>query len=536
MAQVVKNNIVAQNVLNTLNMNNTELAKSLRKVSSGMKINGAGDGASEYSIGERMDVMIRSLGQDICNTKTGQSILKTAEGGIQEIINNIRSMKELAINSANDTNTDWDRATIEKEFSSRMTTIADIAATTNYNGKLLLNGEYYEPSAVEVTLPPVSISTPVSGRGIVPNEIDDLTKAFSAVSGTSVGGAFTRADLGASATKSYTGDPIQVKIDFSGALKDGSAPSCPADFDQQGFFILCTGCPQYVNIKFDASTSISTYVPNASTTVGMAREYVIGIKDVTDVANLPKAVFDGIKNATGRTEEALKGCYLNSDDTKRTDIAMPGGGTWNPDFSITDYKEFAKDSTDGKSIAMDGEHNLRILDNGDGTYSLWRMRGPSMGINDKGVHEIDPPAPSPTPRSTANYTKGNPLIIHTGTKANQHLVVYINSMHPIAMGLNRASVVTREKAVQSLNIVDKALEYSLNEITRIGAYQLELEHTENNLVIAEENTTSSKSTIQDADMAKEMQLYNRNNVLSQAAQSMLAQANQNLGSVLDLLQ
>ena len=530
MAQVVKNNIMAQNALNTLNMNNTELAKSLRKVSSGAKINGAGDGASEYSIGERMDVMIRSLGQDICNTKTGQSILKTAEGGIQEIINNIRSMKELAINSANDTNTDWDRATIEKEFSSRMTTIADIAATTNYNGKLLLNGEYYEPREVDVTpvIDPTPTPAPSSGRGIVPNELSDLASAFSPVGGTTASGSMSSGLPGVMATKSYNGNPMQVKMDFSGALKDGSAPSCPADFDQQGFFILCAACAQFVNIKFDASTNSSSYMPNASSTVKAAREYVIGIKDVTDVADLPKAVFEGIKNAAGRTEEALIRCYLNPDGTNRTDSLS--------DFPPETYIANAKDSADGKSIAVDGEHNLRVVDNGDGTYSLWRSSGPQMGINDEGVHEIDPPAPSPTPRSTTDYTKGNPLIIHTGTKANQHLVVYINSMHPIAMGLNRASVVTREKAVQALGIVDTALQYSLNEITRIGAYQVELEHTENNLVIAEENTTSSKSTIQDADMAKEMQLYNRNNVLSQAAQSMLAQANQNLGSVLDLLQ
>ena len=155
-----------------------------------------------------------------------------------------------------------------------------------------------------------------------------------------------------------------------------------------------------------------------------------------------------------------------------------------------------------------------------------------MGISDEGVHETDPPGPDPNERAR----NGNPLIIHTGPKANQHLRVYINSMHPIAMGLNKAAVNPWERAVESIDIIDKALDYALNENTRMGAYQVRLNETEENLVAAEENTTSSMSTIRDADMAKEMATYTKNNVLSQTAQSMLSHANQNIGSTIDLLQ
>ena len=112
MAMVVKNNMSAVSTLNTLNKNNSEMAKSLKKVSSGLRITGASDGASEYSIGKRMDVLIRALGQDIENTKTGRNLVNTAEGGIQEIINLLRDMKEKALDSANDHNSDIDRATI----------------------------------------------------------------------------------------------------------------------------------------------------------------------------------------------------------------------------------------------------------------------------------------------------------------------------------------------------------------------------------------------------------------------------------------
>ncbi|WP_318253533.1 flagellin [Selenomonas sp. AB3002] len=100
----------------------------------------------------------------------------------------------------------------------------------------------------------------------------------------------------------------------------------------------------------------------------------------------------------------------------------------------------------------------------------------------------------------------------------------------------RVSVATREKAVASLATFDYALAKALDMQTTIGSIQMRLEHTINNLTVSSENVQSSESTIRDADMAKEMTGYTKNNVLMQAAQSMLAQANQSSSSVLSLLQ
>lgn len=122
--------------LGELKKNDTTLGKELKKVASGMKVNSAGDGASEYAISEKMRVRLRSLDQDIENVQTGKNLVRTAEGGIQEIVNNLRSMKTMAIDSANDHNTDTDRATIDKEFQQRIEEIDDIANTTNYNRRL----------------------------------------------------------------------------------------------------------------------------------------------------------------------------------------------------------------------------------------------------------------------------------------------------------------------------------------------------------------------------------------------------------------
>jgi len=128
--------------LGELKKNDTTLGKELKKVASGMKIGGAGDGASEYAISEKMRVRLRSLGQDIENAQTGKALVKTAMGGLENIQDNLREMKAMAINAANDHNTDADRATLQKEFSQRMEQIDDIAATTNYNGKILLDERY----------------------------------------------------------------------------------------------------------------------------------------------------------------------------------------------------------------------------------------------------------------------------------------------------------------------------------------------------------------------------------------------------------
>jgi len=131
---------------------------------------------------------------------------------------------------------------------------------------------------------------------------------------------------------------------------------------------------------------------------------------------------------------------------------------------------------------------------------------------------------------------GDPLVIHHGTKANQALHVYISSMHTDALGIDTASVVTRQEATSALSQIDEAIEYALDNATRVGAYSQQLAFTQANLVTANENTEASESVIRDADMAQEMMHYARENVLAQAAQSMLGQANQAGSSVLSLLQ
>lgn len=590
MAMTVRNNVAAMYALNQLGRNDSDLTKQLKKVSSGMRINSAADDASGYAISVRLRSLEGAYGQDIQNAQTGANLVAVAEGGIQSVVDNLRTMKEMMLNARNDTNTDADRATIQKEFDKRLETITDIAAETNYNGKLLLNGQYSSPSEYEETKiietvtpktihigPPSVTVLPESSPASDPvygitqdNKIEQLASKFAPANADTTLSTNKKV-RGKECSQTYRsgGSQAQIKIDFSGSKVDGNPAVYPSDFDGQGFAILCAGCPQYVNIKFDASTTASTYNshPNPRTdgdySNDWSREYIIGIQGVSDEDSLEKALFDGIKNATNRVD--LWKNYVSEDKTKRINGA---------DHSIERYLAAAVDTDD--SISIDPEHNLRIAKNPSGTgYIFERDWGPTIGIFDEGIYltkTTTTPGTEGVPSEGTTivdegydttilevsyktitemvFKEGNPLIIHTGVKQNQYIPVFINSMHPIALGINGARVdddrildktepvgdPAVNKFAALLQQMDDAIDYALNEIVRMGAYRQRLEMTENNLTTAQENTVSAKSTIVDADMAKEMTGYTKANVLAQTAQSMVAQANQNLGGVLDLLQ
>ena len=147
MAMTILNNSSTALSLGELNKNINKLGKTLTKVSTGQRIVRASDDAASFAISEKMREQIRSLEQDIQNVQNGGAMLRTAHGGIENIVDELRSLKELAINAANDSNTDEDRAIIQKEFDKRRDTINDIATWTNYNTKPLLDGTYARPIA-----------------------------------------------------------------------------------------------------------------------------------------------------------------------------------------------------------------------------------------------------------------------------------------------------------------------------------------------------------------------------------------------------
>ncbi|MBQ9364603.1 MAG: flagellin [Schwartzia sp.] len=575
MAMTIMNDASVAMSLGELNKNISTLGKQLKKVSSGQRINGAGDDASGYAITVRLRVLENAYGQDIRNTQNGSKLIAVAEGGIQSILTNLRTIRELTLNARNDTNTDADRATIQKEIDGCLATIDDVASTTTYNGRILLNGDYFSPSREQYvfrtlaeeyggtrTLDPARIVNSTPNGTVYANTLTNLFDAglsdpgnSSITSPTTLIGCDSnneniRKDRewaigldGFTVGSQGSGNINRVTLDFSAAQINGQ-PATVADFDGQGLTMMCQysgQCAEFVSIRFDASQPIGSGLllhdpddfydgegnplydenGNSANPYYEHHEYVIGIGGATTVSDIPRAVYEGIKSITDN---------FNTWASLQTGNDNLGVGIENIAFA-----------------SMDDVHNVQISKTADGkyvlsqdTWAMWIYDG--IKTDDTGID-----IPYSSSRQNVDGIRGNPLVIHTGPKANQALNVYINDMHIKSLRIDGLRVddnriadktepMTMNKFAQMLLDIDNAIGYTLNEMTRMGAYRQRLEHTENNLVTAQETTVNSASTMADADMAKEMTEYTKANVLAQASQSMLAQANQNSSQVMSLLQ
>ncbi len=531
-------NASAQFSLNEVNSHTNEAGKALAKISSGMKINSAGDNSADYAISERMRVQIRALNQNTQNVQNGSALLKTAERGVSQIVENLRSMKELAVDSANDSNTDEDRKTLQKEFEQRMDTINELVYATRYNGKILLDGRYDRPA-----LGAIPVKNLVDAFKASYAAVEDLDRHFSKSSNATeadpanwifqVDKSFNKTDDSAS--------NFSVEVDFSAMDTEGS-PLLDS-LHGQGFSILCGGCQQYINILFNANKTVdeSTYNANASSTNTMAREFIIGVKDVTSAEDLAQAVFEGISAV-------------------RNQITQVAGFTSTAD-----------------DFLLDATHKLRIrLDPNDSSKVLFTKDSLAMQFRN-GI--IPNPDMDELEALEKKKTTG-PLWVHHGVQNDQHTNFYVADLRTSALGtgqlfnggslinesdiarydalndnstkqsewvatLKKAenkvvddiSVKTKEDANIAIRVLDGALDYTLNEATHLGAYLQRLEHTDANVLTMSENAQNTESIIRDADMAKEMTNYTKYHMLAQSAQAMLAQAvKQNNGAVLGLLQ
>ncbi|EJU27621.1 flagellin [Selenomonas sp. CM52] len=434
MALVVKNNMMAVNTLNTLNKNQSALSTSLKQVSSGMKINGAVDDASGYAISERMRVQIRSLDQDNQNTQNGNSMMKVAEGAVSSTVDILKTLKEKVINAANDTNTDDDRLTIQKELNQSIDQINDNANIT-FNGKYLVDGTHNQKvTATTTTFTNQAMST--------------ATEATSALTGL---------------------------LDRTGRnLNIHSQDTITVSYVNQG---------KTVTTSFTVSTCTFKDI----------------IGKISGVGKMAAAV--GASSIIG-TNVAGDTVYTASGESA---VSIYAGGTGV-----------------GNSI-------------GGITFSITDTQG---NINKSANAVLD--AFSETVRAQDN-SQDNSMNFQIGTRANQAIRVGMTDMRAQALGLQGSdgstlNISTRDKANAAINVLDNAISKALDQQTTIGAVQSRLNYTSQNLTTASENVQASESTIRDADMAKAMTNYTKNNVLMQAAQAMLAQANQSSSGVLSLLQ
>mgnify|MGYP004521068493 FL=1 len=615
MAMVVKNNMSAITTLNTLNKNSSALSKSLQKVSSGMKINSAADDASGYAISERMRVQIRSLDQANQNTQNGNSMMKVAEGAVSSTVDILKTLKEKAINAANDSNTDADRQTIQKELDQSIDQINDNANVT-FNGKYLVDGsKNSQGNATYTTLTNQSLDvntkasdelTSLKARNgdsleIVATDsitvsyvqagkthsttfnvkkddgkiatlqdiftkaeqIDDTSKIFADVTNESVKKSAgneavgkAEADMLAKDTALY-GAATAAKIDTTKVLKyEDKATIDDADVTPAS----ATGAAA-ATVTDDLAKAISDYNANAAN----ADKKI----DVTAFdTQLDKTAAD-YKLGTGASTAGVgKANWKNSDKIAFLETLSKDENARNSTDTIikaalTAYDAYvtARGDSDAAHTAVVSSATVGIDAAGDKVDTASGEKGISITANDSGIagqisgFNISVRDSKGNVKKSANAaldafgetiraqnkSADNALTFQVGSNANQSIKVGLTDMRAEALGLKGAdgttlNISTQTKANAAVNVLDNALQKALDQQTTLGSVQSRLEYTSSNLTTASTNVQSAESTIRDADMAKEMTEYTKNNVLMQAAQSMLAQANQSSSSVLSLLQ
>ena len=602
MAMVVKNNMTAINTLNTLNKNSSALSKSLQKVSSGMKINSAADDASGYAISERMRVQIRSLDQANQNTQNGSSMMKVAEGAVSSTVEILKTLKEKAVNAANDSNTDSDRQTIQKELDQSIDQINDNANVT-FNGKYLVDGsKNSKGNATYTVLTNQSLSTDTkagdllttlkarSGDSLEIVDTDKVTvsyvqagKTYSTTfdaKGAKLQDIFTKAEQINESSKIFA-DATNESVRAS----DGkSADEAKTAMENANNALYGAATQPDYTVKAGEAGSVEALINAKAGGAAKDLDTNVAVKVVQAVVNYNKTAVDGekidvdaLKNYmtvgdaanptnTGNTLDVAtvtgKAEFMKalSSDANYAKLKATEADVATADTNYGAYKKAKTDfdnahtavvssSTVGIDAAGDkvdtasGEKGISITANKEGIGG--QISGLNISITDsKGNVKKSANAAldafSETVRAQ-NESQDNAINLQVGASANQSIKVGLTDMRAEALGLKGAdgttlNISTQGKANAAINVLDNAIQKALDQQTTIGSVESRLEYTSSNLTTASENVQASESTIRDADMAKEMTNYTKNNVLLQAAQSMLAQANQSSSNVLSLLQ
>lgn len=448
MSLVIKNDASAVHILNCMQRNQNALTKSMERLSSGMRLNGAADDPSAYAIAIRMDVRVASINRQIENAQRSSTMFKTAGGALDATTEILRTLKERAIQAANGTTSDADRAIIQKEFDQLIDQINDNSNVT-FNGKPLLDGS-------------------LSGR-----------------SENAVANAFTN-DSMAEGTTFQTG--LTDLADRNGGSLD---------------------------IKASDTIRIS-FVQNGRTMTTSFQAGTHTLEDIFKAANRTagKEVFD----EDALTAANAGGSFIGV-DASGSSVYTAGG---EDALTIRAGESGASGAISGFTISVSGvDGNVRKTINA------------KLDAFSESIRASDP-------------SSDQSVVTQIGSKSNQVIRTSLGDVSAKALGLQgtdpttgvvkNIDVRTQENANAAIGVLDNALNAVLDGQTTIGAVQNRLRYTIENLTTEAENLTAAASTIRDANLAKEMTEFTRNNILMQASQAMLAQLNRNSSNVLQLLQ
>lgn len=498
-----------------MNRTNSKIDKTMQRLSSGLRINSAADDAAGLAISQKMDTQVRGLQQANRNSMDGISLIQTAEGALNEVHSMLQRTRELSIQASNGTLTRSDRKAITDEVGQLREEINRISEHIEYNERKLLNGEIDRRAfSTDDTLGKVVSMSDGVDPGSYKFEVETAATKTTLQGSGKVDGLFVTAENIDTSHADY--DPKCVEIGVGKAKVGGviningeQVEIKVGDGKQTVFAKLRDLCD---TMGIDMAVEGNTAFDNGQAINMVHREY--GRKEVTINGDV------GLLKALKLDDESLKlaappaGKILGSDVKLKElagDSGFPPGTTYNAKGNMIVFK-----ATKGFKLSVDGSKAEYKVDS-----FVDLPKGSDAGT-------IGP--------VTLSLLKTGPLDLQIGANEGQMMQLRIQNMSTAALGLDNMNLNTADKSQEAIGLVDAAIAQVSSARSKLGAYQNRLEHTVANLDVAAENMTASMSRIQDADMAKEMADYTKDNILAQAGNAMLAQANQRPQQILQLLQ
>lgn len=540
---IINHNMNALNAHRNMNVNNTAAGKSMEKLSSGLRINRAGDDAAGLAISEKMRGQIRGLTQASRNASDGISMIQTAEGALNETQNILQRMRELSVQSSNDTNTAADRQSIQKEIEQLTEEIDRIGNNTEFNTQSLLKGDG-STKLEGISIDLAGKTTMEAGKDATTVEAKveiDLANVTAGNVKLGIDGKDIEITLTANGNAGdITGNSISLGTTANASKVAESAVSViqkqiDEDNDLKGNFKVSVNGTKVIveavktgenagvkgNIKLETLATGATAKDANNQTVTQGQT-VVG-KDVKATAATATVDLDGLtvehlltKGVTiggkqiefyNADEGSYSGDAIGVSITSAIKPAPPN------DIDATKLVDAIIEQTKGK---LDGVELSKVADK-------LVVTSTQTGVNSK--VEIENGAKN----------EGFEATFQVGANSNQTISISIGDMRADALGVKKVDLTTAEGSQEATATIQAAIERVSTERAGLGAVQNRLEYTISNLDNTTENLTSAESTLRDVDMAKEMMTFSKNNILNQAAQAMLAQANQQPQNVLSLL-
>ena len=558
----VQHNIMAMNAYRNYNINTRKLSGNLEKLSSGYKINRAGDDAAGLAISEKMRAQITGLNAAQKNVKDGISLVKTAEGAMQEIQDMLNRMDYLATQSANGTyDNDVDRANLQKEVDALKSEIDRIADSANFNGIKLLDGSQGgsggDDSAGDVRAVTGVRDATTDVRKAQAGEYSvDLTN-FKAISTGSnitikVGGTTVATATVSGATSSK---PVTVSsANFQAATGDVSIGGTKFVISKSGNKIILK-MKDVPTTDFTASMKVTISGTKATASAGN-QGWPEGVKVEKAAVKVDTAKYAQGK-FTLNTADIVDGAQIKiGKDVYTFKVGKDGtaGGVSGNVIDLTHMKQgqagIATEASRLLSQAASNNSWFKVTSsNNSGTVYLTEklenrpykndMVNTSGSTTDADWNGNGQGATVLVKYSGTGGMEGakGGLTLQIGDTADDYnrMDVQIGDMHVSALGISDLDISTQAGAAEAIQKIKDAINQVSSVRGDLGAIQNRLEHTQNNLSVMAENIQDAESTIRDTDVAEEMMSYVKNNILVQSAQAMLAQANQVPQGVLQLL-